>query len=368
MRSGATILSVWCADWNMGGKKLLTSLWVLPLLLSCWGVVVILSMTGWQVHSPAFKQAIWLGIALVVFILVLCTSFDRWIKARGWLFIGCLGLLLLTKVPGIGVTVKGASRWINLGIMNFQPAEAMAVALPLVLAPVYHKSSYPVRAALATVVVLAPIGLLLMMQPDFGSLLLMVGLAGALFADCYGFLVPLVCLALITPLMVFLATRGYRMDRIEMWRNPWLDPMGAGYQVIQGLIAFANGGLWGIGIHRSQDFLPEVHNDFIFPAMGEQFGLFGTMGTILCFFLLALFAWMAYRRCTGMRRSLIWAFEVSLFLPLFINVGGVTKLIPLSGMPLPFISYGGTSLVFCWIKVGLICRLLFEEGTVKKEG
>lgn len=342
-------------------KRLLTLLFLVPFVLSCWGVVVILSMTGWHAHSPALKQAVWFGLSVVTFGLVVLVPYRFWFRIRWWLFWGCLALLVATLLPGIGVTVKGASRWINLGVANFQPAEAMAVALPLILVPMYEKSPYPWRAALVTLLPLIPVAFILLLQPDFGSLLLVVGLVGALFVNRYGFFVPLVCLGPLVPLLVFFATRGYRMDRIEMWVNPWLDPMGAGYQVIQGLIAFANGGVWGIGIHRSQDFLPEIHNDFIFPAMGEQFGIFGTLGTIAAFLLLTLLAFRAFTKCKGVYRALVWGFMVSLFLPMFINVGGVTKLIPLSGMPLPFISYGGTSLLFCWIKVGLMCRALAEK-------
>lgn len=337
------------------------ALLILPFLISAWGVVVILAMTGWSLHSPAARQLLWFLISLAACGVILGLPLERWYRGNLFFYGLCLVALIMTFLPGVGVSVNGANRWVALGPVRFQPAEAITLVLPLMLARMYHKCPYPTRAGLiSAALMLLPVGLMAL-QPDFGSILVAGGVVGGMFVDCYGFFWPLVSLLVVGPLAFLYARTGHRGARLAMWLDPWIDPMGKGYQVIQGLIAFANGGVWGIGIHRSQDFLPELHNDFIFPAMGEQFGLAGTLSMLAAFAIFFYFALRAYRRTRGVNRTLIWGLTVALFMSLFINVGGVTKLIPLSGMPLPFVSYGGTSLLFSWMKVGLICKA-FQEG------
>ena len=153
----------------------------------------------------------------------------------------------------------------------------------------------------------------------------------------------------------------YRMRRLLAWLDPWRDPLNKGFQAIQGLIAFANGGLWGSGLgHGFQklNYLPAAYTDFIYAAVGEELGFAGT----LC--ILALFAfWLMqtrdsyFRSEDSFKATLIWGISLTILLPLVINVAGVTKMIPLTGMPLPFVSYGGTSLVTMWARVGLLLRL-----------
>ena len=164
---------------------------------------------------------------------------------------------------------------------------------------------------------------------------------------------------IIFPLLIWL--EPYRMRRVFAFLDPWEDPLNRGFQAIQGLIAFANGGAWGAGLgHGFQklNYLPAAYTDFIFAAIGEELGFVGTA----C--VLALFGfWMLQARATYFRTrddfkaSLTWGISLTILLPLVINVAGVTKMIPLTGMALPFISYGGTSLVTMWARVGLILRL-----------
>ena len=196
---------------------------------------------------------------------------------------------------------------------------------------------------------------------------MLLTLIAGLFVERYGVVVPLIitaCLSPLTlPLLWRLANQGYRAARVRTWLDPWTDPLGAGYQVIQGLIAFANGRMWGIGFGRSQQFLPEGHNDFIFPALGEQIGFVGTSAVFFLFFLWTLCVWAAYKKLPAERRILVWGCCLSVLLPFFINLGGVMKIIPLTGMPLSFFSYGGTSLLFMWIRIGLLIRLVREPFT-----
>lgn len=155
------------------------------------------------------------------------------------------------------------------------------------------------------------------------------------------------------------------MRRILALVDPWSDPLNTGFQVIQGLIAFANGNLWGLGVgHGLQklQYLPAAHTDFIFAAIGEELGLFGTLFVLFLFFLWIWRAWSVYILFPrGFERSLLWGMVLSIVLPLLINVGGVTKVIPLTGIPLPFVSYGGSALVMAWMRTGIILRLARES-------
>lgn len=344
----------------MGHRRAGTSaLWLIPFLLSLFGLVVIAAMTGFEVHSSGMKQLVWLAFSLLVFIGVVIVPLQFWYRISYGQLILALVLTLLTLIPGLGVSIKGASRWLRMGPVSFQPAELLSLAVLLALCR-YYNNHVKLNSLTATGALLLVVGGLLMCQPDLGSLLLVVGIMGALFVQFFGWFIPLLLAVPGGFFVYFFLVSGYRMDRIETWLNPWADPMGKGYQVIQGLIAFANGGLWGVGINRSQDFLPEVHNDFIFPAIGEQFGLAGSLAVMAAFFIWTFFVFQAYRKVSAPRRPLIWACCVSVLLPFLINVGGVTQMIPLTGMPLPFISYGGTSLLFMWVRVGLLVKSVTE--------
>ena len=337
-------------------------LWILPLILSTFGVVVISSMTGWSLSSPGLKQAAWFVIALGGFVVVTQIPLRFWYRYSLILLIFSLGLMVLTIASPLRVTVKGASRWLRLGPVNFQPLEIVSLMMMIFFSWRYEHIRSMWRALFLTGIVFVPFALVIMKQPDFGGLLMLGGIVGALFIEKYGFLLPIVGAVGLSPVLWYLANYGYRAERIITWLDPWTDPLGSGYQVIQGLIAFANGRVWGIGLGRGQQFLPEIHNDFIFPALGEQFGFIGTCGVFMLFLFWTLCVFAAYKRALPERRIAIWGCCVAVLLPFFINLGGVMKIIPLTGMPLPFISYGGTSLVFMWARIGFLIRLIKEPG------
>jgi cell division protein FtsW len=162
----------------------------------------------------------------------------------------------------------------------------------------------------------------------------------------------------------------YRMRRVSAFLDPWSDPLDKGFQAIQGLIAFSNGGFWGAGLgHGFQklNYLPAAYTDFIYAAIGEELGLMGTLGVIGLFaFWVSQTKMIYYRVPDGFKTSLTWGVTLTVVIPLVINVAGVTKLIPLTGMPLPFISYGGTSLLTMWSRIGIMLRL--EKESYLREG
>ncbi len=340
-------------------------LWILPLILSTFGVVVIASMRGWSLASPAAKQAVWYVVALCGFIVVTQIPLKFWYRwSSPFLFIAFV-LMILTIASPLRVTVKGASRWLRLWSINFQPLEMVSLVMMIHLSKVYGRVENMWKALVLTGIVFIPFAAVILKQPDFGGLLMLGGIVGALFVERYGFTVPVICFASLSPALWYLANRGYRAERVLTWLDPWNDPLGSGYQVIQGLIAFANGGVWGIGLGRGQEFLPEIHNDFIFPALGEQVGFIGTFGVFIVFLFWTLCVYSAYKKAAFGRRIAIWGCCVAVLMPFFINLGGVMKVIPMTGMPLPFISYGGTSLVFMWARVGLLIRLVREPAEIE---
>lgn len=164
---------------------------------------------------------------------------------------------------------------------------------------------------------------------------------------------------------MFIIREGYRLRRYIAFLDPWEQPMDSGFQVIQGLVAFSNGGLFGVGVGKGLqklNYLPAAHTDYIFATVGEEFGFIGTFFILFFFLLWTMRACSAYKNAEGFRATLIWALTVSVLIPLFINLGGVLKLMPLTGIPLPFISYGGSSLLFMWAKIGLLMRVCREAS------
>jgi cell division protein FtsW len=156
-------------------------------------------------------------------------------------------------------------------------------------------------------------------------------------------------------------TEEYRLRRLLSFLDPWDDPLKGGFQIIQGLVAFSNGGILGMGVGKGLqklNYLPAAQTDYIFPVIGEEFGLVGTLVVVFLYIAWTLKSYRLYRRSRDHYSSLlIWGMTVSVLFPMFVNLGGVMKLMPLSGIPLPFVSAGGTALVFMWVRVGFLLRI-----------
>ena len=230
--------------------------------------------------------------------------------------------------------------------MSLQPGELLALALALHIAKLLTRDGDrdPLKTFTRVLTLVVFTSLPLLAQPDLGTTILVftVAIGGVAF-----------------PLLILL--EPYRMRRVFAFLDPWADPLNKGFQAIQGLIAFANGGMWGSGLgHGFQklNYLPAAYTDFIYAAIGEELGFIGTACVLALFGFWILQTRAAYFRTQDdFKASLIWGITLTVFLPFVINIAGVTKMMPLKGMALPFISYGGTSLVTMWARVGLILRL-----------
>ncbi|MFN8943539.1 MAG: putative lipid II flippase FtsW [Pseudobdellovibrionaceae bacterium] len=309
---------------------------------------------------------------LFTFVSICCLFFvaylpSHWIRKWGWtLWCAALGLLILTFVPGIGVHVGGAARWIQLPLgLRFEPSELLKVAFPLFFATLFIRSETFLSRAHYSVLLFALIFPFVMLykQPDFGSFAILIA-TGFMLLFCFGLRIrAIVTMALAgLPLFIYLMmAQSYRRARLMAFLDPWADAERKGFQVIQSMLSFHSGGLFGKGIGQSQGklfFLPEAHTDFTLAIFGEEFGLLGFL------VLLSLFGFIVYRTLQivhsyddrFVRALLIGLMTVFVF-SFFINCGVVMGLLPTKGLTLPFLSYGGSSLVCMGLMFGLILNI-----------
>ena len=293
---------------------------------------------------------------------------QRWYQWAPLAVFTVLAMLVAVMIPGVGSRVGGAQRWINLGLFRFQPAElaklvgVMFVARQLVR---HQRELHDFRKGIiAPVALLLPMMALLLLQPDFGSVALLVGTT---FVLMY--------LSGVRPLFLFggafgagalgallIATSPYRLARVMTFLDPWRDPAGKGFQVIQSMLGLHNGSLFGQGLGNGKEklfFLPEAHNDFIFSVIGEELGFVGVVGVITAYVLFIYrglkISWIALNERQD-RFGFYLGCGISLLLGLqaFINMGVGMGLLPTKGLTLPFISYGGSALTLNLLAIGIL--------------
>jgi rod shape determining protein RodA len=298
-----------------------------------------------------------------------------------------VGLALLIAVAIFGITKKGARRWLNIGVV-IQPSEILKIAMPLMLAWWFQKREgqlRPLDFLVAGVLLAVPVGLI-MKQPDLGTALLVLaaGLSVIFFAGLsWKLIVPPVLLGLVgIGLVVFFGTdlcadgvrwpvlHNYQQQRICTLLDPTRDPLGKGFHIIQGMIAIGSGGLWGKGFMQGTqthlEFIPERTTDFIFAAFSEEFGLVGNLLLIGIFLFLVLRAlFIALEAPTLFSRLLAGAVAMIFFSYAFVNMGMVSGILPVVGVPLPFISYGGTAMVTLGLGLGILMSIAKAKRLVQ---
>jgi len=305
-------------------------------------------------------------IPIGIFIMWALSRIDvNWWRAIAVPVLGiALMLMLAVLIPGMGKEINGAQRWFSLFGLTLQPVELLKPAVIIYMA--YYLSSFPDRLTrfsngLAPMLVVLGVALaLLLLQPDFGSAVL---LSVVCFAMWFVGGVPIRHLALLVvsfvPLAVFaMMAAPYRVQRLTSFIDPWNDPLGSDYQLIQSMIAFGSGGLFGTGLGQGVQklfYLPEVFTDFISASIGEELGLIGIVSLILVFaVLLGRAIWLALQTTDMFARLLIIGCVVVLGTALMINLGAAMGLLPTKGMPLPFVSYGGSALFGECVLIGLV--------------
>jgi rod shape determining protein RodA len=340
-----------------------------PLLLSLLALAavslfVLYSASGQDV-DVSWRQSVRLGVAFLIMLALAQinpATLKRWTP---WLY--GIGICLLLAVLWFGETGKGAQRWLDLGLFRFQPSEMMKLAVPMMVA--WFLSDHPLpptmkRLAVACLIIIVPT-LLIAKQPDLGTALLIAG-AGVFVLIFAGIswrlmLVSSTLLAACAPVLWHFM-HDYQRQRVLTFLNPEQSPLGAGYHIIQSKIAIGSGGLYGKGwLNGTQsqlNFLPERSTDFIFAAYAEEFGLFGILALLAVYLLvimrgllIAAQAQDTYTRLLG--GSLVMTF----FIYIFVNIGMVSGLLPVVGVPLPLISYGGTSMVTLMAGFGILMSI-----------
>jgi rod shape determining protein RodA len=297
------------------------------------------------------------------------------------------GVALLVAVAVFGLTKKGARRWLNVGVV-IQPSEILKIAMPLMLAWWFQKREgqlRPLDFLVAAVLLAVPVGLI-MKQPDLGTALLVLaaGVSVIFFAGLsWRLVIPPVVLGLVavTLLVVFEpqlcadgvswpGLRDYQQQRICTLLDPGRDPLGRGFHIIQGMIAIGSGGFWGKGFMQGTqthlEFIPERTTDFIFAAFSEEFGLLGNLFLVLCFGFLVLRALsIALEAPTVFARLLAGALAMIFFFYAIVNMGMVSGILPVVGVPLPFISYGGTAMVTLGLALGMLMSIAKSKRLVQ---
>ncbi|PUE40720.1 rod shape-determining protein RodA [Limnohabitans sp. Bal53] len=298
-----------------------------------------------------------------------------------------VGVVLLVAVAIFGITKKGSTRWLNLGVV-IQPSEILKIALPLMLAAWFQKREGQLRPfdfAVALLILGIPVGLI-MKQPDLGTSLLVLaaGLAVIFFAGLrWRWILPPVVLGVlgIVVLVVMEPTlcqpnvdwhvlHEYQRQRVCTLLDPGRDPLGKGFHIIQGMIAIGSGGFWGKGFMQGTqthlEFIPERTTDFIFAALGEEFGLLGGLVLLACFFFLIYRALViAMQAPTLFSRLLAGSMAMIFFTYAFVNMGMVSGILPVVGVPLPFISYGGTAMVTLGLALGILMSIAKSKQLVQ---
>ncbi len=338
------------------------------------GVVMVYSSSavkGYLYYNDPYHyfkaDLIWVAIGLAA--MFLCMRLDlnflrKWAKTALYV---ALGLLVMVKIPGLGREVNGATRWIGLGPLSIQPSEVIKLSMVLVMAHILAKNPHQVqsfrRGVLPILGLLALVAGLIMLQPDLGTTLVIAGTTFCMLIAAGARTKHLLTLggSGLGLVIAAIAAAPYRMRRILAFLDPWADPSGKGYQTIQALLALGPGGLFGLGLGQSRQkflYLPENHTDFIFAMIGEELGFVGAGIVVLLFF---LFAWRGYKVAMNVNDTFLGLMAVGLTsmvsLQAMVNMGVVSGMLPVTGITLPFLSYGGTSLVFTMLGVGVLLNI-----------
>ncbi len=351
----------------------------LPLIgvtffLICWGTIMVYSTSAVYAdlryhESSYFLQKHLLHLLIGIAGLMLASSLDyrQWRRISPWLMLGMLILLILVLIPGIGTEVKGGRRWIRFANFGIQPAELLKIVLIIYVASYLERkqavlSSFS-RGLTPNFIVTSIYLFLVLLQPDFGTavlialtVLLMLYVGGGRPSHLFG---SLLGLGLIGGLLI--ATHAYRVRRVLAFLDPWEDPQNSGFQIIQSFIALGTGGWLGRGLGESRQkalFLPDAHTDFIYAIIGEELGFFWVCVLITLFTLFIWRGyWIAWHIPDTFGKYLAFGATTLLSLQITFNLSVVTGLLPTKGLPLPFISYGGTSLVTSLFLTGILLNI-----------
>lgn len=314
------------------------------------------------------KQVAMLFLGCVGAFVISKTKINFWLKYSDYLQMSIFFLVLLTFVPGLGYSVKGANRWVNLGFIGIQPGEFIKFTTILIAIPLFEKFEMLSKKEKIkkTLLILLPLTFLLI-QPDFGTFsicLLVTSFVAFLSKFSRKKLYYGLVLAVVTVIPI-LISQPYRVRRLFAFLDPWKNPQTSGFQIIQSYLAFANGSWFGLGIGNSNEklfYLPEAHNDFIFSVVGEELGFMGVMIVVALFFSFISFGFAIAMKATSRINFMVGSTVVfTIGMQAMLNMGVVLGLLPTKGLNLPFISAGGSSLLANFFAIGLMLSMINSE-------
>ena len=349
-------------------------LWTV-ISLMVFGLIMVTSASmSFSENDPFYytqRELIQITISLLLMIITLYIPMQRWQQFGSALLI--VAIIMLIVVLGIGASINGASRWIPLGIFNFQPAELAKLSLFIFLAGYLSRKSDEVQnrfwGFFKPMVVMTILSILLLKQPDLGTVIVLfmvtIGILFIAGAQLWQFIAIL--LTGVGAVICLILFEAYRLTRLLTFLDPWQDATGSGYQLVASLMAIGSGGITGQGMGNSilkLGYLPECHTDFIFSIISEEFGYVGVITLLILLFFLTFKALaIGYRALNdGSLFSGYLACEIGIWFGFqtFVNIGVTSGMLPTKGLTLPFISYGGSSLIVMSIAVAILLRIDFE--------
>lgn len=356
-------------------KKMNRKIFISTILLTITGIIMIYSASqvwaSYKMKDEFFylkRQIIFGIIAIGLMILISRINYHIYFKYATWIFLVLFSLLILVLIPGIGLVRGGARSWIGVGTLQIQPAEFIKLGLVIILAKFLSKYEIEKPKNLFTALSLVGITFgLIMLEPDLGTgIVMLLGIMMMMFVGGISGRYVLIFFALgaiLATLLIVVAP--YRINRITAYLDPWSDPLGTGFQTIQSLYAISPGGLFGLGLFNSRQkffYLPEPQTDFIFAIILEELGLLGALMILALYFIIfyqgimtSIYARDRFGMFLGMGITSL------LFSQFFINIGVVIGLLPVTGVTLPMISYGGSSLILTLAMIGILLNISRKE-------
>lgn len=355
-------------------RKTRINLLTISVVLICIGIVMIYSSSSiyaWERYGDSFyflkRHLFFLAAGLVLTFLAMLIDYRLFRKHARLLLWVALALLVLVLIPGIGKEISGARRWFRFKFISFQPSEFANLAFIIYIADFIVRKGDQIKLLLKgfipAICVLGATALLILLQPDLGTVIALgsVVLIMLFVAGTRGSYILNLLLCSVPALYLLVFRVPYRRERILAFLNPWADPKGAGFQIIQSQIAIGSGGLFGRGLGHSQQklfYLPAAHTDFIFSIIGEELGLIGTLGIIALF---VVFIQQGLKIIKNAQDKFGYFLALGLILMIslkaIVNIGVSCGVFPTKGLPLPFISYGGSSLIFDMVSLGILINI-----------
>ena len=385
-RSAGTLTLPWTTASPRATKRVAMdhSLLIITIVLALVGLVMVFSasavVAGNRFHDPGYflkRQLAWLAFGFLLLHLASHIDYVWWKRLSIPLLGLTVVLLVMVLIPSLGVSAKGARRWLRLGPISVQPAEIAKLVAVMYLAAYLAKKEDRLTGFLSglapALLVIGVLGGLVLLEPDLGTVVVMGSVAIGLLFLGGARLSHLLSLGLcaVPAVLVLVLSSSYRRQRLMTFLAPWKDASDAGFQITQSFLAFGSGGLFGVGLGEGKQklfFLPEAHTDFVLALVGEELGLVGTGVIILLFALFAIRGFQVAARAR-MPFGLYLGMGITLLIGVqaLINACVVTGLLPTKGLTLPFVSYGGSSLVTCMFGVGILLNISRDRQTGRED-